>query len=246
LSESGGAILSGSTDGMCLSESMGGEGGQSGSQRGANLIVKVSLFAQRRSNLTCALVQLCVFVGVCLSGSGVAILCVCGCVFVREWGGSFVCLWVCVCRRVGWQFCVFVGVCLWLEFDMCICLDGYCSTVQGLLDWFAVDLGFTELLIVQIDLCVCGSSPTCAYVVSVCLCLVWCVCVSVCLCVCVSVCLCFCMYEYAQVSVSACVSVCLCVYVSVCLCLGVSCCLSICRCECVSMCLVVYLYVCVS
>jgi len=84
LSESGGAILSGSTDGMCLSESMGGEGGQSGSQRGANLIVKVSLFAQRRSNLTCALVQFCVFVGVCLSGSGVAILCVCGCVFVRE------------------------------------------------------------------------------------------------------------------------------------------------------------------
>jgi len=24
-------------------------------------------------------------------------------------------------------------------------LDGYCSTVQGLLDWFEVDLGFTEL-----------------------------------------------------------------------------------------------------
>jgi len=23
--------------------------------------------------------------------------------------------------------------------------DGYCSTVQGLLDWFGVDLGFTEL-----------------------------------------------------------------------------------------------------
>jgi len=32
--------------------------------------------------------------------------------------------------------------------------DGYCSTVQGLLDWFEVDLGFTELLFVQIDLCV--------------------------------------------------------------------------------------------
>jgi len=26
-------------------------------------------------------------------------------------------------------------------------LDGYCSTVQGLLDWFEVDLGFTELLV---------------------------------------------------------------------------------------------------
>jgi len=24
-------------------------------------------------------------------------------------------------------------------------LDGYCSTVQGLLDWFEVDLGFPEL-----------------------------------------------------------------------------------------------------
>jgi len=33
-------------------------------------------------------------------------------------------------------------------------LDGYCSTVQGLLDWFEVDLGFTELLFIQIDLCV--------------------------------------------------------------------------------------------
>ena len=24
-------------------------------------------------------------------------------------------------------------------------VDGYCSTLQGLLDWFEVDLGFTEL-----------------------------------------------------------------------------------------------------
>ena len=38
-------------------------------------------------------------------------------------------------------------------------LDGYCSTVQGLLDWFEVDLGFTELLFIQIDLCV-----TCVFV----------------------------------------------------------------------------------
>ena len=28
--------------------------------------------------------------------------------------------------------------------------DGYCSTVQGLLDWFEVDLGFTELSFIQI------------------------------------------------------------------------------------------------
>ena len=31
--------------------------------------------------------------------------------------------------------------------------DGYCSTVQGLLDWFEVDLGFTKLSFIQIDLC---------------------------------------------------------------------------------------------
>ena len=47
---------------------------------------------------------------------------------------------------------------------LCLCLsihhsslDGYCSTVQGLLDWFEVDLGFTELLFIQIDLCLCLS-----------------------------------------------------------------------------------------
>ena len=31
-------------------------------------------------------------------------------------------------------------------------LDGYCSTVQGLLDWFEVDLRFAELVFIQIDL----------------------------------------------------------------------------------------------
>jgi len=38
----------------------------------------------------------------------------------------------------------------------CTVLDGYCSTVQGLLDWFEVDLGFTELLFIQVDWCVTG------------------------------------------------------------------------------------------
>jgi len=33
-------------------------------------------------------------------------------------------------------------------------VDGYCSTVQGLLDWFEVDLGFSELLFIEIDMCV--------------------------------------------------------------------------------------------
>ena len=48
-----------------------------------------------------------------------------------------------------------------------IFLDGYCSTVQGLLDWFEVDLGFTELSFIQIDLCVlCDAdlSEICTYI----------------------------------------------------------------------------------
>jgi len=48
-------------------------------------------------------------------------------------------------------------VCVCIVYKLCTFLDGYCSTVQGLLDWFEVNLGFTELLFVQIDLCVmCG------------------------------------------------------------------------------------------
>jgi len=42
-------------------------------------------------------------------------------------------------------------------------LDGYCSTVQGLLDWFEVDLGFAELLFIQIDLCVIHMNTTHEY-----------------------------------------------------------------------------------
>ena len=33
-------------------------------------------------------------------------------------------------------------------------IDGYCSTLQELLDWVEVDLGFTKLSFIQIDLCV--------------------------------------------------------------------------------------------
>ena len=42
-------------------------------------------------------------------------------------------------------------------------LDGYCSTVQGLLHWFEVDLGFTELLFIQIDLCVMCAFGVCRW-----------------------------------------------------------------------------------
>jgi len=44
-------------------------------------------------------------------------------------------------------------------------LDGYCSTVQGLLDWFEVDLGFTELFI-QLSLsigAVMGAASSCIH-----------------------------------------------------------------------------------
>jgi len=56
-------------------------------------------------------------------------------------------LQVCVC----WCVCAYVCVCAFRS--ALPSLDGYCSTVQGLLDWFEVDLEFTELLFIQIDLC---------------------------------------------------------------------------------------------
>ena len=43
-------------------------------------------------------------------------------------------------------------------------LDGYCSTVQGFLDWFEVDLGLTEILFIRIDLCVICAFVRCALV----------------------------------------------------------------------------------
>jgi len=33
---------------------------------------------------------------------------------------------------------------------VCAFLEGYCSTVQGLLDWFEVDLGFPELVMFRL------------------------------------------------------------------------------------------------
>ena len=74
-------------------------------------------------------------------------------------------VYLCVCASVC--LCDVLSVCLSLKICVSVCLqivrvrcvvraflDGYCSTVQGLLDWFEVDLGFTELLFIQIDLCV--------------------------------------------------------------------------------------------
>jgi len=59
-----------------------------------------------------------------------------------------------------WSSLFFSASTLWvctsvpLAYAKVFFLDGYCSTVQGLLDWFEVDLGFAELLFIQIDSCV--------------------------------------------------------------------------------------------
>jgi len=65
---------------------------------------------------------------------------------------------------------------------LCLCvsehafLDGYCSTVQGLLDWFEVNVGFTELLFIQIDVCVmCVFAYVCRSMHCSCVCVVCCV-----------------------------------------------------------------------
>ena len=47
-------------------------------------------------------------------------------------------------------------------------LDGHCSTLQGLLDWFEVDLGFAKLLFIQTDLCVLFVSHRMQYVIRYC------------------------------------------------------------------------------
>ena len=53
--------------------------------------------------------------------------------------------------------CVVV-CCSVLQCALYTVVDGKCSAVQGLLDWFEVDLGFTELLFIQIDLCVAAGA----------------------------------------------------------------------------------------
>ena len=52
-----------------------------------------------------------------------------------------------------------------------IILDGYCSTLQGLLDWFEVDLEFTELSFIQIDLCVPDIGGCAQQAVAACICI---------------------------------------------------------------------------
>jgi len=72
-----------------------------------------------------------------------------------------------------------------------ICLDGYCSTVQGLLDWFEVDFGFTRAFICHVvGAFVCLVTSRQFRFVHVC-CVHVCVCVLfVCVCVCACVLIC--------------------------------------------------------
>ena len=111
--------------------------------------------------LTQSVNNVCVCVFVCLRAFWILFVlaqsdtdvCVCVCVHV--------CVFVCarVCERECLRVCVCMFVCvsvanIWDSVCVDTFLDGYCSTVQGLLDWFEVDLGFIELLFIQIDLCV--------------------------------------------------------------------------------------------
>ena len=69
------------------------------------------------------------------------------CIYVCKWTWKYVGINnIYLCKHA----CEYVYVRMFMR----TFLDGYCSTVQGLLDWFEVDLGFTELLFIQIDLCV--------------------------------------------------------------------------------------------
>jgi hypothetical protein len=61
----------------------------------------------------------------------------------------------CISTSDFW-YCItsYIWCCILTSYVLCcistsdIFLDGYCSTVQGLLDWFEVDLGFTKLCLV--------------------------------------------------------------------------------------------------
>ena len=107
--------------------------------------------------------------------------------------------------------------------------DGYCSTVQGLLDWVEVDLGFTELLIIQIDLCVMCLfvlylPVSLSKIIIVCLHFAHTACVRMCICV----------RRCVRVHVNAHMYICLCTCIRVCVCICT--CIYTCICKCVYVC----------
>ena len=93
----------------------------------------------------------------CACASACVRACVHACLRACAWLCARVCsrvsVCVCLCSRerppMLRQIFFLIGASALFFF-----VDGYCSTVQGSLDWFEVDLGFTELSFIQIDLCV--------------------------------------------------------------------------------------------
>ena len=114
----------------------------------------------------CVSLYVCVYVCVCACMSHVACvcvfvcLCVCLCVCSYESCRMCVCLCMSVCVLVC--MCARVRVCV-AVYESCrtTFFDGYCSTVQGLLDWFEVDLGFTRAFIYLCVLCVFAVHECC-------------------------------------------------------------------------------------
>ena len=77
--------------------------------------------------------------------------------YMHMYVSEHICIYVYMYIYVYMHICIYLYICSKISIYIVIMLtllDGYCSTVQGLLDWFEVDLGFTELLFIQIDLCV--------------------------------------------------------------------------------------------
>ena len=60
----------------------------------------------------------------------------------------------CYCTLRASALCVCYSTSTVSSHSVSSCFDGYCSTVQGWLDWCEVDLGFAELSFIQIGLCV--------------------------------------------------------------------------------------------
>ena len=83
-------------------------------------------------------------------------MCVTWLILPYMWHDSFICHDICDI----WFSSLIDGTwprhtyCMTRSYVWHVFLDGFCSTVQRLLDWFEVDLGFTELLFIQIRLCV--------------------------------------------------------------------------------------------
>jgi len=79
----------------------------------------------------------CVYVCLCVRDCVRVYVCICVYTHIRRDRGTYSCIRqsdICVYTHIYTCMCVYKHV----------FLEGYCSTVQGLLGWFEVDLGFTS------------------------------------------------------------------------------------------------------